>query len=66
MGVDIPLRTMHAFFYKQLFYNQCQAYIGKNQANTKQHPETEILLFENCSHFSFTFSSKNNSTYSKK
>ena len=35
--------------------------MAKNQANAKQHPEAEILLFENFSHFSYTLSSKNNS-----
>ena len=40
--------------------------LAKCQANAKQHPEAELLLFENYSHSSFTLSSKNNSTYSKK
>ena len=41
--------------------------IGKNQANAnKQHPEADLLLFENCSHFSCVLYSKNNRTYSKK
>ena len=38
----------------------------KNQANAKQHPEAELLQFENYSHFSSTLSSKSNRTYSKK
>ena len=25
--------------------------LAKSQANTKQHPEAELLLFENCLHF---------------
>ena len=39
----------HAFFlYKQHFYKQHQTEIGKkNQAKAKQHPEAELLLFEN-------------------
>ena len=37
----------------------------ENQANAKQHPEGEILLFENYSHSSSTLSSKNNKTYSE-
>ena len=42
------------FFHRQQFYKQCQAEIGKkNQANAKQNPETELLLFENYSHSSF-------------
>ena len=44
------------FFYKQHFYQQRQAEIGKNQANTKQHPEAELLLFENYSHSLSTLS----------
>ena len=38
---------------------------AKHQANAKQHPETELLLFENFSHFSFTLSFRNNGTYPK-
>ena len=55
------------YFYKQHFYNQRQAETGKNQAkNAKQHPEVELLLFENYSLFSFTLSSKSNTKYSNK
>ena len=39
--------------------------MAKNQADAKQHPEAELLLFNN-SHSSFTLSSKNNRTYFKK
>ena len=54
---------LHAFFISK---KQRQAKIGKkNQANAKQHPEGEILLFENYSHSSSTLSSKNNRTYSE-
>ena len=60
-----PLR-LHAFFYKQHFYKQRQAEIGKIQANTKKHPEAELLPFENYSHSSSTLSSKNNRTCSNK
>ena len=38
----------------------------KNQANAKQNPEAELLLFENYSHSSSKLSCKNNGTYSKK
>ena len=31
------------FFYKQHFYMQRQAEIGKKIANAKQHPEAELL-----------------------
>ena len=40
--------------------------MAKNQANAKQYPEAELLLFENYSPSSSTLSSKNNKTYSKK
>ena len=50
------------FFYRQHFYKQHQPEIGKNQANAKQHPEAELLLFENYSHFL----SENNRKYSRK
>ena len=64
---NLKLGTIHAFFYKQNFCKQQQAEIGKkNQANAKQNPEAELLLFENYSHSSSTLSSKNNRTYSKK
>ena len=43
-------------------FKQRQAEIGKNQADFKQHPESELLIFENYSHFS----SRNRWTYSKK
>ena len=40
--------------------------LAKNQANAKQHPQAELLLFENYSHSSSPLSNKNNRTYSKK
>ena len=55
------------FLYKQHFYKQYQAQIGKkNWAKAKQHPEAELLLFENYLLSSSTLSSKNNRAYSKK
>ena len=39
---------------------------AKNQAHAKQHPEAELLLFENYSPSSSTLTSKNYRTYSKK
>ena len=40
--------------------------LAENQAKTKQHPEAELLLFENYSLSSSTLSFKNNRRYSKK
>ena len=60
------------FFYKQHFYKQRQAEIGKKlkkkkkKKNAKQHPQVELLLFENYSHFWSMLSSKSDRTYSKK
>ena len=39
--------------------------MAKNQANAKQHPAAELLLYENYSHSSSTLSSKNSRTYSE-
>ena len=39
--------------------------LTKNQANATQHPEAELLLFENYLHSSSTLLSKNNTTHSK-
>ena len=44
---------------------QHQAEIGKSQANGKQHPEAELLLFENYSLFSSMLLSRANIRYSK-
>ena len=55
------------FFYKHYFSKQRQTETGKkNQANSKQHSEAELLLFENHSLSSSTLLYKNNRTYSKK
>ena len=57
----------YAFFlFKQHFYKQDQAEIGKNWAKPKQHTENELLLFENYLLSSSALSSKNNRGYSKK
>ena len=49
-----------------LFYKQPQAVPGKkNQGKAKQHPEAELLVFENYSFSSSTLSSKNNKRHSK-
>ena len=53
------------FFHKQHFYKQRQPETGKNQAKAKQHPEAELLLFENYLLSSSKLSSKNNRRYSK-
>ena len=40
--------------------------MAKNQGNTKQPPEAELLLFEKYPHSSLRLSSKNNRIYSNK
>ena len=37
---------------RQLEIRHARLKLAKNQANTKQHPEAELLLFENCSNSS--------------
>ena len=59
-------RALNAFFISNTFISNTTVKLVKNQANAKQHlvakqhPETEILLFENYSHSSSTLSFKNN------
>ena len=44
-------KRIYTLFHKQQFYKKRQAEIDKkNQANVKQHPEAELLVFENYSH----------------
>ena len=54
------------FFIRNTFIINARLKLAKNQANPKQQPEAELLLFENYSRFSSMLSSKNISTYSKK
>ena len=53
----------HFFYKKQFFISNSRLNLAKNQANAKQYPEAELLLFENYSHSLFTLLCKNNSTY---
>ena len=46
---------IHAFFINSTFISNARLKLVKSQANTKQYFETELLLFENYSHCSFTF-----------
>ena len=46
------------FFYMQHFHVNARLKLAKNQANAKQHPETELFLFEKYSHSSSTLSQK--------
>ena len=53
------------FFISNTVISNARLKSAKTQANAKQHPEAELLLFENYSHSSSTLSSKNNRTYSE-
>ena len=48
------------------FISNVRLKLTKNEAKAKQHPEAELLLFENYSLFLSTFSSKINRRYLKK
>ena len=45
-----------AFFISNIFVSNTKLKLARNQANAKQHPESELLLFENYSNFSSTLS----------
>ena len=53
---------MTRFFISNTFISNDRLKLAKKQANAKQHPEAELLLFENYSHSSYTLLSKNNRT----
>ena len=57
--------TTH-FFYKQQFYKQYQAKVGKKSIKSLATPWGCTLLFENYSYFPSMLSSKINVRYSKK
>ena len=54
------------FFISNTFISNARLKLAKNQAKAKQHPEAELLLFENYSLLSSKLSSKNSRRYSKK
>ena len=53
------------FYINNNFISNARLKLVKNEANAKQHPEAELMLFENYSHSSSTSSSKNNRAYPK-
>ena len=57
--------VIHAFFISNTFISNARLKLAKNQANAKQHPETDLLLFENYLRSLSMLPSKNKSTYSK-
>ena len=52
------------FFISNSFISNARLKLAKNQANAKQHPQAELLLFGKYSHSSSMLSSKNNRKYS--
>ena len=54
-----------SFFISNTFRSNAKLKLAKNQAKAKQHPEAELLLFENYSLSFSTLSSKNNKLFSK-
>ena len=54
------------FFISKTFISKVRLKLEKNQANSKQHPEADLLLFENYSLPLSTLSPKNNKNYFKK
>ena len=58
--------TYTLFLICNTFITNARLKLAKTQANAKQHPDAEQLLFENYSHSSSTLSSKNNRAYSMK
>ena len=55
-----PSSVLHAFI------SNVRLKLAKKRAKAKQHPEAELLLFENHSLSTSTLSSNNNRRYSKK
>ena len=53
------------FFISNTVITKARLTLAKNQANTEQHPETEVLLFEYYLQSSSTLSCKCNRTYPK-
>ena len=44
----------HAFFISNTFISNARLKLAENQANAKQHSDTEPLLFQNCKFFIHT------------
>ena len=57
--------TRFSFFINNTFISNAGLKLANNQAQDKQHPEDELLLFENYSLSSSTLSSENNRISSK-
>ena len=60
------LITYTLFFVSSTFVSSARLKLAKNQANAKQRPEAELLLFKDSLLSSFTSSFKNSRRHSKK
>ena len=58
--------TYALFYISNTFLSNVRLKFAKNQAKAKQHPQTELLLFDNYLLSSSMLSSKNNGRYSEK
>ena len=61
----MQVRFYTLFFKSNTFISNARLKLAKNQANAKEDPEAELLLFENYLRSSSMLSSKNNKTYFK-
>ena len=57
---------LNAFFISNTFISNIRLKLAKNQEKAKQHPDAELLLFEDHSLSSSSLSFKNSRAYSKK
>ena len=60
---DQELIELHAFFISNTFISNTRLKLAKKQAKATQHPEAELLLFENFLLSSSTLLSKDNSRF---
>ena len=58
MCTQTILKGYTRFFISNTFISNARLKLAKNQANAKQHPEAELLQFENYSHSLSMLSSK--------
>ena len=64
-SITAILKILHGFFVNNTFISITRLTLAKNQANAKQNPEAELLIFENYSLSSYTLSSRIKRRYSK-
>ena len=66
LSLNLGFNVVTSFSYRSnTFISNTRLKLVKNQANAKQNPEVELLLFKNYSRSWSTLSFKNNSKFSK-